>query len=162
MEQTRKITEYLLGWGLWAVTSALGVFIMFWAVRGAFSALVEAATMGAMLTGTPSERFQVPFIRNAMERFGTLIMGILAVLMIVLVEYYYRNGVETGTLWRRFTLVTAIEFGVLFVALAIQVIFMGALGLFTVWSLVLPCAALAVTVFLSWLLTRRDGHAASP
>lgn len=160
MHQPRKISEYLLGWGLWAVTSALGVFIMFWAVRGAINALTEAATMGTMLTGTPSERFQMPFIRNAVDRFSTLAMGILAVVIIVVVEYYYRNGVETDTIWRRFLLVTAVEFGILFVALAIQVIFMGALGLFTVWSLVLPCAALAVTVVLSWLLTRRDGHAA--
>ncbi|MGC8779914.1 MAG: hypothetical protein ACP5UQ_03525 [Anaerolineae bacterium] len=161
MNQPRKISEYFVGWGLWAVTSALGIFIMFWAVRGAINALTEAATMGAMLTGTPGERFQVPLTRNAVDRFATLFMGILAVLMIVLVEYYYRSGVESGTLWRRFMLVTAIEFGVLFVALAIQVIFMGALGLFTVWSLVLPVAALAVTVLLSWLLTRRDGHAAA-
>ncbi len=160
MHQPRKIAEYLLGWSLWAITSTLGIFIMFWAVRGAISALTEAATLGTMMTGTPADRFQVPYIRNAVDRFSTLIMGILAVLLVVLVEHYYRTGVESGTLWRRFTLVTAIEFGVLFVALTIQVIFMGALGLFTVWSLVLPCAALAITVLLSWLLTRRDGHAA--
>lgn len=135
------------------------MFIAFWAVRGAINAIAEALTMNAALMGTPTEQFQVPYVRNAVDRFGALALGILCVLMVVVVEHYYRTGVEAGRLWRRFALATAVEFGVLFVALTIQTIFLGALGLFTIWSVVLPAGALAVTVLLSWA-ARRDGHVA--
>ncbi len=86
--------------------------------------------------------------------FLILILGVLCVLLVVVVEHYYRTGVEVGQLSRRFVQVTAIEGGVLFTALAIQVIFLGVLGLFTVWSVLLPLVVLALTVGLSWLLTR--------
>ena len=33
-------------------------------------------------------------------------------------------------------------------------IVLGVLGLFTVWSVLVPCGVLAVTVALSWVLTR--------
>ncbi len=160
MNSMRRVSAYLLGWGLWVVTCALGVFIAFWAVRGAINAIAEALTMNAALTGTPAEQFQTPYIRNAVDRFGALVLGILSVLMVVVVEHYYRTGVEADQLWRRFALATAIEFGVLFVALTIQTIFLGALGLFTIWSIVLPAGALAVAVLLSWAAARRDGHVA--
>lgn len=160
MNSVRKVSEYLLGWGLWAVTCALGVFIAFWAVRGAINAIAEALTMNAALMGTATEQFQAPYVRNAVDRFGALILGILSVLMIVVVEHYYRTGVEAGQLWRRFARATAVEFAVLFVALTIQTIFLGALGLFTIWSIALPAGALAVAILLGWAAARRDGHAA--
>ena len=109
--------------------------------------------MGA-LQGTSAQQFQVPLTRNAIDRFSILVLGVLSVLLVVTVEHYYRTGVELGQLMRRFVLVTAIEFGVLFVALAIQAIYLGVLGLFTIWSVLLPCGVLAVTVVLSWILTR--------
>ncbi len=151
--QLRKASAYVLAWGLWALSSALGVLIAFWAVRGAIGSLAEALTLGA-LQGTPSQQFQVASVRNAADRFAILILGVLSVLMVVVIEYYYRTGVDERQVPRRFVLVTAIESGLLFVALAIQVIFLGVLGLFTVWSVLLPLAALALTVGLSWLLTR--------
>ena len=151
--QLKKTSEYILAWALWAVTSVVGVLIGFWAVRGALSSIVEALTMGAAM-GTPSQQFQVPFTRNAVDRFAILTLGLLSVLLVVGVEYYYRTGVDVNQLWRRFVQVTAIESGVLFVALTIQVIFLGVLGLFTIWSVLLPLAVLALTVGLSWILTR--------
>ncbi|MCD6285880.1 MAG: hypothetical protein J7M39_08215, partial [Anaerolineae bacterium] len=92
--------------------------------------------------------------RNAVDRFSIVVLGVLSVLLVVGVEHYYRTGVEKGQLLRRWVLVTAIESGVLFVALAIQAIYLGVLGLFTVWSVLVPCGVLAVTVALSWVLTR--------
>lgn len=160
MNQVRKASEYFLAWGLWAVTSAAGVFIAFWAVRGAIGSITEAMTMGA-LQGTSAQQFRVPLVRNAVDRFAVLGLGILLVLVVVAVEYYYRTGVEQGQLLRRFVQVTAIEFGALFIALAIQTTFLGVLGLFTIWSLLLPCGALAVTVALSWVLTRLPKHPSS-
>ena len=109
--------------------------------------------MGA-LQGTSAQQFQVPLARNAVDRFSIVVLGVLSVLLVVAVEHYYRTGVEQGQLLRRLVLVTAIESGVLFAALAIQAIYLGMLGLFTVWSVLIPCGVLAVTVALSWVLTR--------
>ncbi|MBN1872973.1 MAG: hypothetical protein JXA33_02000 [Anaerolineae bacterium] len=153
MNQTAKISEYIVAWSLWAFSITLGVIIGFWAVRDAINVIAEAMTMGA-LQGTPSQQFQVPFTRNAIDRFDILILGVLSVLLVVTVEHYYRTGVEQGQLMRRFVLVTALEFGVLFLSLATQAIYLGVLGLFTIWSVLLPCGVLAITVILSLILTR--------
>jgi hypothetical protein len=151
--ETPKASQYVLAWVLWIVSSLLGVAILFWAVRDAMNAIAEALTMGA-LTGTSSEQFQRPYTLNAVDRFGVLAVGLLSVLVVVFVEHYFRTGSEQRQLLRRFVLVTAIEFGVLFIALAIQSVFLATLGLFTVWSVVVPLAALAVTAALSWVWTR--------
>jgi hypothetical protein len=153
MSQVRKVSEYVVAWVLWAFTSALGVLIGFWALRDAINSIAGAMTMGA-LQGTSAQQFQAPLVRGAIDRFSILVLGVLSVLLVVVVEHYYRTGVEQGQLLKRLVLVTAIESGVLFVALAIQAIYLGVLGLFTVWSVLVPCGVLAVTVALSWVLTR--------
>jgi len=153
MSQARKVSEYVVAWSLWAFTSALGVVIGFWPLRDAINSITGALTMGA-LQGTSAQQFQVPFVRNAVDRFSIVVLGVLSVLLVVAVEHYYRIGVERGQLLKRWVLVTAIESGVLFVALATQAIYLGVLGLFTVWSVLVPCGVLAVTVALSWVLTR--------
>jgi len=154
MNQVGKVSEYLLAWGLWAFTSALGVFIAFWAVRDAIRYVTETITIQYALYGTSAQRFQVPFTRNAVDRFSVFTLGVLLVVFVVATESYYRNGVDRHQLGRRFVQITAIEFGVLFIALTTQVICQGALGLFTIWSILVPCGVLAVTVALSWVLTK--------
>lgn len=151
--QLRKTSEYILAYVLWVVSCALGVFIGFWAVRGAWDAVVEFLTLGQAL-GTPSQRFQVTFVRNAFDRFGVVALGILGVLMVVFIEHYYRVGVERGELPRRAVLVTLVETTTLFISLALQVALAGAFGLFTIWSIVVPLGVLAVVIALSWVLTR--------
>jgi hypothetical protein len=153
MHQPRHISSYLLAWGLWVLNSALGVFIAFWAVRDAINALAEALTMGA-LTGTTSEQFQRPYVLNTVDRFSVVGLGVLSVLIVVFIEHYFRTGSEQRQLLRRFVLVTAIEVGILFIALTIQAAFLATLGLFTIWSLLVPLITLGATVALSWLWTR--------
>jgi hypothetical protein len=157
--QIRKTTEYILAYVLWGVSSAFGGFIGFWAVRSAGSAIVELLTLSQTM-GTSSQRFQVTFTRNAFDRFGVVVLGVLAVLMVVMIEYYYRTGVDQGVLPRRVVWVTLIEVSVLFVALTIQVALAGVIGLFTIWSIMVPLGVLAVMVALSWLLTRLPKRAA--
>jgi len=151
--QIRKTSEYILAYALWIASCAYGVLIGFWAVRGAGDAIVEFLTLGQLM-GTPAQRFQVTFTRNAFDRFGVVILGVLAVLMVVFVEHAYRTGVDQGVLWRRVVLVTLIETAILFVSLAIQVALAGVMGLFTIWSILVPIGVLALVVGLSWVLTR--------
>jgi hypothetical protein len=138
---------------LWIASCTYGVFIGFWAVRSAGDAIVEFLTLG-QLVGTPMQRFQVTFTRNAFDRFGVVLLGVLAVLMVVVIEYAYRTGVDQGILLRRVVLVTLIETGILFISLTIQVALAGAMGLFTIWSILVPLGVLALLIILSWILTR--------
>jgi len=151
--QIRKTSEYILAYVLWIVSCAFGVFIGFWAVRSAWDALVEILTLSQTM-GTPEQRFQVTFTRNAYDRFGVVALGVLGVLMVVLIEHTYRIGVDRGELPRRVVLVTLIEAGILFVSLALQVALAGVMGLFTIWSIAVPLGVLALAVVLSWALTR--------
>lgn len=146
-------SEYLLAYALWVVTSALGIFVGFWAVRGALGSVAEFLTLGA-LRGTSAQRFQVLFTRNTVDQFSMVVLGVLAVIMVVAVEHYYRTGVDAGRLLRRFVNVTTIESGVLFVALVLQMILASVMGLFTIWSILVPCLLLAITVGLTWVCTR--------
>ncbi len=161
INETRRISQYILAWVLWILSSLMGVLVLFWAVRDAINALAEALTMGA-LSGTASEQFQRPYTLNAVDRFGVVAVGLVSVLVVVFVEHYYRTGSEERQLLRRFVLVTAIEVGVLFVALAIQSAFMAALVLFTIWSVLVPLVVLGVTVALSWVWTQIRSGAAEP
>ncbi len=61
---------------------------------------------------------------------------------------------DKGELPRRFVLLTTIELGILFVALALQVIVTGILGLFTISGLLIALGVLALTVLGSWAVTR--------
>jgi len=158
--QIRKTSEYILAYVLWIVSCAFGVFIGFWAVRSAWDALVEILTLSQTM-GTPEQRFQVTFTRNAYDRFGVVALGVLGVLMVVLIEHTYRIGVDRGELPRRVVLVTLIETGVPFVSLALQVALAGVMGLFTIWSIAVPLGVLAVAVALSWVLTRLPKRAAT-
>ncbi len=139
------------------MTSASGVVILFWPVRDAIRSLTEALTMRA-LHGTSAQQFQVPYTRNSVDRVSVVVLGVLSVLLVVGVEHYYREGLEHSQLWRRFVRVTAIESGVLFAAYAIQMIYLGVLGLFTIWSVVIPAGVLLVTVALTWLLSRMSAN----
>jgi hypothetical protein len=158
--QIRKTSEYILAYVLWIVSCAVGAFIGFWAVRSAWDALVEIMTLSQTM-GTPAQRFQVIFTRNAFDRFGVVALGVLGVLMVVFIEHYYRTGVDRGILARRVVLITLIEVGVLFVSLTLRVALAGVMGLFTIWSIIVPLGVLVLVVVLSWVLTRLPKQSAT-
>ncbi len=161
MSQGEKMSRYVLAWILWALTVAWGVYITFWAVRDAIMSVTEVITAQYARYGTSAQQFQVRLTRNAVDRFSVFTLGVLLVVFVVATESYYRDGVDRHQLGRRFVQITAIEFGVLFVALATQAICQGALGLFTIWSILVPCGVLAVTVALSWVLTKLPKESSS-
>ncbi len=152
----RQVSEYILVYILWGVSSAAGLWVA-WMVRSAYLLVVGAMTMNALLYGTPSERFQVPYIRTGVDRFGVVILAVAMVAVVVFIEYTYRTGLEKGLLWRRFVLVTAIEFGVVFIMQAIQMLAASVLGVFSIWSAVAAFGVLALTGATGWLVTKLPG-----
>jgi len=149
MSQGEKMSRYVLAWILWALTVAWGVYITFWAVRDAIMSVTEVITAQYARYGTSAQQFQVRLTRNAVDRFSVFTLGVLLVVFVVATESYYRDGVDRHQLGRRFVQITAIE------------ICQGALGLFTIWSILVPCGVLAVTVALSWVLTKLPKESSS-
>jgi len=82
---------------LWLIS--LGLFVVdFFFGRILFVAVAELAGLGY---------WQVSFF----DRLGVLVMGVAAASSVILIEYYYRKGVEKGVLWLRFVKVTGWQVG---------------------------------------------------
>jgi hypothetical protein len=148
----RRTSGYILAWLLWAITIIIGAFVAYMV----YDAIPKAArVMITTAAGNDSHlMFQAKFTGDAVDRLALITLAILLIIWVVFVEAYYRAGVDRGDLARRFALLTTIEFGVLFVALAIQVIVSSVLGLFSFSGLLVPFGALALTVLGSWVVLR--------
>jgi predicted lysophospholipase L1 biosynthesis ABC-type transport system permease subunit len=148
----RRVSEHILAWVLWAVTSAIGFFVAYMTHTAVVTTTRFVATTAA--GNDPHLIFQAKFTGDTVYQFGLIIMAIPLLILLVATEPYYRAGVEKGELPRRFVLLTTIELGILFVALALQVIVTGILGLFTISGLLIALGVLALTVLGSWAVTR--------
>jgi hypothetical protein len=148
----RRTSEYILAWVLWAITCAIGVFVAYMVHTALVSVTNVIVTAAA---GNDSHLvFQATQTTKAVYQFGLVILAILLIIWLVFTEAYYRAGVDKGDLARRFALLTTVEFGILFVALTIQVIVTSILGLFTFSGLLITLGALALTVLGSWVVLR--------
>jgi hypothetical protein len=148
----RRTSEYILAWLLWAITCIIGAFVAYMV----YDAVPKAArvVITASAGNDPHLMFQARYTGDAVDRFTLIILAILLIVWLVFTEAYYRAGVDRGELARRFALLTTIEFGILFVALALQVIVTSILGLFTFSGLLITLGALALTVLGSWVVLR--------
>jgi len=156
----RRISEHISAWVLWAITSAIGFFAAYMAHTALVTTTRFLATTAA--GSDPHLLFQAKFTGDTVYQFGLVIMAIPLLILLVATEPYYRHGVERGELPRRFVLLTTIELGVLFVALALQVIVTGILGLFTISGLLIALGVLALTVLGSWAVTRLPKGSEAP
>jgi predicted lysophospholipase L1 biosynthesis ABC-type transport system permease subunit len=148
----QRVSEHILAWVLWAITSALGFVVAYMA----HTALVTTArfVITTAAGSDPHLIFQAKFTGDTVYQFGLVVMAIPLLILLVATEPYYRAGVDRGELPRRFVLLTTVELGILFVALALQVIVTGILGLFTLSGLLIALGVLALTVLGSWAVTR--------
>jgi hypothetical protein len=156
----RRVSEHILAWVLWAITCAIGFFVAYMTHTALVTTVRFVATTAA--GNDPHLIFQAKFTGDTVYQFGLIIAAILLLILLVATEPYYRSGVDKGELLRRFVLLTTIELGILFVALALQVIITGILGLFTISGLLIALGVLALTVLGSWAVTRLPKGSASP
>jgi hypothetical protein len=156
----RRASGYILAWVLWAITCAIGLFVAYMVHTAFVSATSLIITTAA--GNDPHLVFQATQTTKVVYQFGLVILAILLIIWLVFTESYYRAGVESGQLPRRFALLTTIELGILFVALTTQVIVTSILGLFTISGLLIALGLLALTVVGSWAVTRLPKGSASP
>jgi hypothetical protein len=57
-----------------------------------------------------------PWIMGAVDKFGLLFLGLLALIWVLYMEHYLRTGVEEDKFWPRVLRVTVIQFVVLGIA----------------------------------------------
>jgi hypothetical protein len=148
----RRTSAYILAWLLWAITIIIGAFVTYMiydAIPKAVRVVISAAA-----GNDPHLMFQAKYTGDAVDRLVLIVLALVLIVWLVFVEAYYRAGVDRGELARRFAMLATIEFGTLFVALAIQVIVSSILGLFTFSGLSITLGALALTVLGSWVVMR--------
>ncbi len=117
MDRFRRSFSYVLAYLLWIVSTGLGILDLYYAREAYLLALAVAAFKRS--DRPPAELFDQALRARAADQWSLLAMGMLTIILIVYLEYLYRTSVPSGRMWIRFTLVTAIEIGVLFLANAI-------------------------------------------
>jgi hypothetical protein len=107
------------------------------------------------IEGNPRALYYQSMQIRAADVWSVFFIGLLLVILIVFVEYYYRTGFQQGKLLARFCLMSIIEAGVLFVSHAIYFVLGKAAGLLSWSSVALPLVELLVTALFAWLYVRQ-------
>lgn len=143
----KEYARYVLAYLLWVISIVAG------SVSGL---LTRDALLNMLSIGSASRMEQNPataFYTGLQIRAGNVwsyaLLGVILVLMVVLLEHWYRMGVPIRRLLARFFLVTAIELAVLFVGHTLYFLRTWAVGLTTWRSVTVPALELlAVAVFV--------------
>ncbi len=61
-----------------------------------------------------------PWIMGALDKFGLLLFGLIALIWILYLEHYLRTGVEVGRFWNRAIRAGVIQIAILALAYAFQ------------------------------------------
>lgn len=160
MNSLRRISTYALAYLLWGITILLGGMVLLQARDAYLSALVMSTY--DRFKDNATNLFYSSLQTRSLDQWSYLLLGLFLVILIVFIEYFYRTGVQPGSLRLRFFQVTAVEFGVLFLANLTSAIVVWEVSGFTWRSLFYPLLELLTTVIFIWLWidTRRRRLAA--
>ena len=111
MIQKRPILRYVLAYTLWILSTGLGILVLNLARETLLLGMVVSSNLGEP---TQSEKFYASLRAAAASSWSILVLGLLALILLVGIENYYRMSVPSGKLSRRFFLVSGIECVVLF------------------------------------------------
>jgi len=91
----RKWIQWILVYVLWIITAGLG-----------FLCLISARSLSLSILYLFSvSRWAAP----AVDKMTFLTLGILWLVLVIFAEHYYREALPRKTLWKHFSLITAIE-----------------------------------------------------
>lgn len=149
MTSFRRYSTYALAYLLWAITIVLGGLALLQA-RDAYLSVVVISTYNRV-KDNPTALFNASLQTRTMDQWSYLLLGLLLVVLIVFAEYFYRTGVQPGSLRLRFFQVTTVEFGVLFAANLTSAMVIWNVSGFTWQSLFYPVLELLTTIIFIWL-----------
>ncbi|GAB4515806.1 MAG: hypothetical protein Kow0047_27750 [Anaerolineae bacterium] len=104
--QGADVARYLAAYIVWALVSALGIWLIF-QLRINLLELVVILRLG-------------PWIMGAVDKFGIFILGLIWLTLVVPLESYFRNGASRRQLAQRTVKVLAIELALLGLSYAFQ------------------------------------------
>ena len=145
----KKYSSYGLAYLLWAVSVVMGYWVVS-TVRTTVITLLVVSTIDRAESDA-RERFYAGMQVRAADVWSIVLMGLALIVIIVLLENLYRTAVQPGKLWARFSLVTAIEFDLLFLARLTTAILSGVVESLTWANFVAPAALLVAAVLFYWL-----------
>ncbi len=141
MTMSKTLPSLVLVYGLWFVFTALGILFLILSWYG-FTAILNLYLVPPSLDA-PN---QVAFLNRAYF----LLVGIVLLVMVIVVEEYFKKGIATGTLAKRVSLVFGVEFLCLFVSILISLLIFGFSPiLFGILALLLACG-----IAMVWLSRR--------
>lgn len=117
MSLKKTILHYLAAYVMLVVSLGFGVFVLNMIRETILLGMVYHVTAGEP---TKSDQFYRSLQVNVAYQWSYLFIGIIVIIIMVILENYYRTGVEAQAIWRRFFLVTGVEFGFLFITHAIN------------------------------------------
>lgn len=149
----KEYARYGLAYLLWAISIVAGSVIGLF-TRDTLLNIVSISSIGRMQADSKTAFYMGLQIR-AGSMWSYFLLGIILIVMVVLIEYWYRVGVPTGRLLARFFLVTAVELAILFVGHALYFFVSWATGLTTWRSAAVPAIELlGVALFIGLYLWR--------
>jgi len=111
LKPVQLVTFYLL----WAVSGA--VCVLDWLVaRAAVTAVASAIASSIPKEVQIKRQWFLRWPVAAIDKFALAILGIVAVLVVMALDYVYREAIIKGTIKKRFATVTAIQAGILLLA----------------------------------------------
>ena len=120
-EKKLRPLQFIPFYLLWGVSGALCV--LDWLVaRTAIAAVLSAIAASVPIEKQIERQWFVRWPVAALDKFALVILGIVAMLVVMALDYVYRDGLIKGTIKKRFATVTAIQVGILLLsALAIGI-----------------------------------------
>ncbi len=149
MNAFRRVSAYGLAYLLWLVSFVLGGLVLF-QLREAYLSVVVVSSYNSA-QGNATALFYSAMQTRTLDQWSYLLLGLLLIVLIVFLENHYRSAVEPGRLRLRFFRVTALEFGLLFVANLVAAIVVWVVDSFSFRSLYYPLLELLTTAIFVWL-----------
>ncbi len=149
MDNIKKYSTYGLAYLLWVVSVVMG----YWVVSTVRTTLITLLVVSSInrAESDARERFYAGLQVRAADVWSIVLMGLAMIVIIVLLENLYRTAVLPGKLWARFSLVTAIGFGVLFLARLTTAILTGVVETLSWGNFVAPIALFVAAALFCWL-----------
>jgi hypothetical protein len=152
MSQKRPIFNYVVAYLLWVVSTGLGILVINMCRE---AALLWVVVSTAQSQATESEKFYASLRATAFTSWSMLLMGLLALILLVGIENFYRISVPSGKVIRRFFLVTGIELIVLFIAHVTYYVFLLTFRPATWLSYAFPALEILLAGLFIWLYSRQ-------
>ena len=149
MEQFKTILAYGLMYLLWTISFLIAGWVII-DIRDTILTVLAVINTKQFEAGT-REAFYSNLELRAADTTSWIFVGVALVIMIVVIENIYRNGMYIGRLWPRFFLVLAVCMGLLALNGLINDLARSAVGAFTWRGLFAPAVYVLLAALLFWV-----------